>query len=438
MRIEDRAQALRRKLKLDSHHGIERFGVTFTIFVVLGAGFIVASGVSSYYRAHELLGSKVLYTPKFTTSKTQMSGTVDGVYVNHAHDEALVMMHFGSDEQISHDPGTYRAFLLGSDSSLSDQPLETPGVTGSFHVFGSTGYIGVLLKSDHRFRPQVLNLTMRANAQLTYNSTGTTTTDPTNAAEGDASFKKYDQWRVYFNLGANGAHEISALNRASFDPAQAYYEIVTKHQEQSARGALDRQLLQMRADLARITSDNLDMATTKVDGLFLKPPSVPSIVSGDQVTGKSASESGNGTSSLTLRTKTVVPGGFNLNWRPGNVYQGYLDQVVPPGQNYGTYLTAKQQQSAGSSAETQLTDMTWMLSNGTDLSNDYTSSDSSAMRPLTTIMNNLSQAYQTYYTDKAEYQGPLTLNLLQLDVDLRDVAANNKVNDSPAFLATYY
>lgn len=147
----------------------------------------------------------------------------------------------------------------------------------------------------------------------------------------DATFKKYDQWRVFFNPGASGVTKIDALDATSFDPARAYYDIVLKKEESDTRAKLDQKLIEMRTNLAQISSYTSDLQTTKVDGLFLRPPAVPASIAGDEVTGSSAGEAKDGKSTLTLETKHTVPGGFDLNWRAGNVYDGYLDVLVPRG-----------------------------------------------------------------------------------------------------------
>lgn len=167
MGIKDKALAFSRKFKLDSHHAIERFGVFFGIFAVTGAIVITGSGAAALKAGNDALTQTALYTTKFKTSKTNLDGTVDGVYTNKSDSKALVMMHFDTSAQISYSAADYRAFLLGSDTSLNSEPVSTSGVKGSFHVFGSTGYVGVLLEADRSFNRQVLNLTVRATAELT-------------------------------------------------------------------------------------------------------------------------------------------------------------------------------------------------------------------------------------------------------------------------------
>jgi hypothetical protein len=432
--MRDKALAFSGKFKLDSHHAIERFGVFFGIFAVTGAIVISASGASAYQAGRDSLSQTALYTSDFRTSKTNLDGTVDGVYTSKSGNRALVMMHFSPTAQISYNAADYKAFLLGSDTSLSSEPVSTSGIKGSFYTFGSTGYVGVLLNAARPFDRQVLNLTVRANAELT--APGAKQPQSSAKLADDETFSKYDQWRVFFNPGASETRKIAALDALAFDPAQAYYEVALKEKETEARDALDRKLVEMRANLTQIQSYTSDLQTTKIDGLFLRPPAVPVSIATDQITGVSAVEAKDGVSTLALQTKHVVPGGFDLNWRAGNVYDGYLDALVPAGQSYARFFTGKRDEQSGLMSK-QISDMQWVLSDGTNLTRDYQSSDVT-MRPLMSIMNNLSQAYLNYSRNKSQYTSDLSLDLLRLDMSLRDVQSNSTIRDDQDFLTTLH
>jgi len=433
MGIKDKTRLLSAKLKLGPHYGIERLGVLFSFFVLTGALVLATSGFAAYRASRADLNDKALYTPSFTTSKTKLDGRVDGVWVSSDRTSALVMMHFDPRAQISHNAADYKAFLLGANAKLTNIPLATPGVTGSAYVFGSTGYVGVRLSATAPFASQVLNLTMRSAAELAVGSQATVSKNP-GEETGDASFRKYDQWQVFFNPGAAETKSITSLDAQRLDLAEVFYQTVVADKEAAAREALDAQLLTMRADLAQITAYTGDLATTKVDGLSLRPPAVPDLINGDKVTGKSAAESTDGHSSLMLRTTSTMPGGFNLDWRSRTVFDGYLQTLVPTDESYVAFLAGKAQEPTH---QLQISDLKWILSDGTDLAVD-TSGTSMTLRPLVTVMNNLSQAYQSYYADKQKYQDDLTLALLSLDVDLRDVATNTSVNSNPQFLVVFH
>lgn len=443
MGFQDTAKAMRKKLYLDSHHTTERFGVIFGVFVLTGAligGTTVASAVKTN---RDVLSDTALYTETFETSKSGLNGEVDGVYTSKDKTRALVMMHFEDGSQISYDAMDYQAFLLGTDKRLQNEEVKTDGIEGSFEVFGSSGYVGVLLDSDQPFDKQVLNLTIRSHSQLAVPDEDTDADETNDEDEGEETAdgapeektsKEHDQWRVFVNPGANGTKPISALDADEVDPSQIYYDIVTKPEEDEARKTLDGQLLKMRADLTRIDSYTSDLQTTKVDGMFLRPPKVPALVDGDKVTGKSADEN-DGESTLTLDTKTVAPGGFDFDWRKGDVYDGYLDDLVKGDEGYSKYLQKKNQETDDADAE-ESSEMKWILSDGTDLTNDYDSADTT-MQPLINVMNNLSQAYSDYEQDKRSYQTDQMMDLLHLEVDLKDVKSNGSTNDSEKFLVQY-
>lgn len=454
MGFTDQVRTLSKRFKLDSHHAIERFGVVFGVLAVTGAFVLAGSGASALKAGEDALSEKAQYTERFTTSKTELDGDVVGIYANELRNKSLVMMKFDENAQISYNAGDYAAFLLGSARDLSMEKVATPGVTAQFHAFGSTGYVAVLLEADVPFERQVLNLTLRANAELSFveQEAGG---DAAEALAGDKTFAKYDQWRVFFNPGASGAEHLEALDAASFIPARAYYEIVLKEAEAEARAALESKLGEMRADLAQVEAYTMDLTTTKVDGVFLRPPVVPEAIRDDEITGSTAIESegatpapdpaptvaadgaeDEGRSTLSLETDHVVPQGVDLDWRSGDIYDGYLDELVPAGDSYTDWLAAKAEEP-DDDLSTQIANMSWMLSDGKDLKSDYRGSDI-AMRPLMNVMNNLSQAYQDYYNDKAEYQIDLSFALLDLEVELRNVTQNSSIRQDADFLIAYY
>lgn len=433
MSLGERLRRLFRMFGLDSHHAIERLGVIFGVLAVLGVIVLSSAGAAAVVNNRTTLGDTALWTAKFTTSKTDLAGDVDGVFVSQDRTRVLVMMHFAERAKISYSAQDYQAFLLGSNQNLGTEPVATPGVTGSFHVFGSTGYVGVVLESDRPFDQQVLNLTMRANAELTFTEQREDGANPDELA-GDSSFAKYDQWRVFFNPGANQAVVSPAMDAQPFDPASAFYEIVLRSQEEQARAALDSKLAEMRTNLTQIASYTADLAVTKVDELSLRPPTVPAPIAGDEVTGLSKAQAKDGTSTLALSTGTVFPGGWNFDWRSGNVFDGYLDRLKDPGESYVDYLQRKA--SEPTTTGNGVRDITWVLSNGKNLVTDYRNSDQT-MRPLVTVMNNLSGAYQSYWTTKSEYQSKLMLDLLRLEVKVRDVRSNSSLNAGEEFLTLY-
>lgn len=314
MALKDTIKTFTRKLRLDSHHAMERFGAICGVLAVTFVAVMAGSAFSAWNAGRASLADTALYTESFTTSKTQLRGEVTGVYRNELGNKAMVVMAFDPGAQISYNASDYEAFLIGSDEQLNTHTIKTEGIDSSFYVFGSTGYMGLVLEAAEPFEPQVMNLTMRANNELTYQ-------EPVEGEAvdelGDNSFAEYDQWRVFFNAVATGAERIPALEAARFDPAKAFYDVVIRDQEAEVRQALDDKLIEMRAALSRIDTYTKDLQTTKVDGLFLRQPQVPTAIDGDLIAGQSANESDDGVSTLALKTDYVMPGGFDFAWRSG-------------------------------------------------------------------------------------------------------------------------
>lgn len=443
MAIKDKAKAFSKKFKLDSHHAIERFGIFFGAFVLVGVVITGSSAASAFQSDNDALSATALYHHDFTTSKTQLEGTVDGVFRNTEGNKALVMMHFAPEAPISYDAADYQAFLLGTTPEIKDgeslpaEPLKTSGIKGKFYLFGSTGYVGVVLEADQAFDKQVMNLTVRANEELTFVEQQEDGASGTELAS-DATFEKYDQWRVFFNPGGSEAKTIKALDTQIFDPTKAYHEVVQASEEEAVRTKLDDQLSLMRSDLTRINSYSSDLQTTKVDGLHLRAPKLPKAIAGDEVVGESAAQSKDKKSSQALKTDTVLPGGFDISWRDGSVQEGYLHDLVPAGQNYAQFLEAKSNEAGeGEDIKSEISGMKWKLSDGSNLTEDYRSSDV-VMQPLMSVMNNLTQAYTDYATNKATYQVDQMLELLALDVQLQNVQANTSVSSDTTSITSLY
>lgn len=428
MGMKDTAKTLGTRLKLDSHHAIERFGVLFGLIVLSSVVIFSGTGVSAFANNRETLSSTALYTPTFITSKTGIGGDVAGVFVSEDRTRAMVLMHFDDTAKVSANAEDYRGFVTGSSKNLDQQTLKS-NIDGSVYLFGSTGYMGVMLDSDEPFHPQVLDLTMRANTELVYKEEEATSGD----LPADGSFQKYDQWRVFVNPGGSAATVAQSLGSEKVDPGAIFNEIVISVEEEKIRQSLDSQLKIMRTDLNRINDATAELERTTADSgsLRLATPEVPVQIAGDEVTGEPGS--GGTESTLDLKTDYVLPMGYDFDWQGGSVNDGYLKGLLPEGTNYAGYLA---QRSTETREDFQVNQMKWLLSDGTDLRSDY-DRDNPMVEPLVEITNKLSQAYQDYYTNKKKYQVDLYTELLDLEVNLRNVESNFTKNDAQDAVRPY-
>ncbi len=99
------------------------------------------------------------------------------------------------------------------------------------------------------------------------------------------------------------------------------------------------------------------------------------------------------------------------------------------------FLAAKRDEGSDDTTR-QLSEMAWILSDGTDLKKDYPVTDVT-MRPLTTVMNNLAQAYSDYAKAKSTYQSDLLIDLLRLEVQVRDIRANGSTHTEGVLTVLY-
>lgn len=439
MGMKDRLKGVATVLRLDNHHGIERFGVLFGALCVTFLLTITSASASSIASQQHDMDSTALYTPTLTTSKTQVSVEVPGVYVNAERTRAMVLMHFKDAGTMSANAAKYQGFLTGASKELDQQGLKSR-MHGRIVVFGSTGYMAEIIDSDRPFEQQILNLTMRANSELVY--TPSESRKVRADLSGEKTFAQYDQWRVYFNPGATKAKVTSALDGKDFDPSAVYAQLIVEPEEKTARTTLDDALAQMQVDQSRIAEYTSEARRQSVDGIHLVLPDVPKQINGDVITGQPASDGRKST--LALKPTWVDPSGYDFDWRNGSVEQGYLDDIVPEGESYVSYLAEKDKASMGdgtaasnSDSSFDVNDMQWKLSNGGLLSDYASSSSDTTMAPLTEIRNELSQAYADYFQHKTDYQTDDYETLIDLEVGLKNVRQSSTQNGSAKALFTY-
>lgn len=444
----EKFKAFQSRFKFDSHHAIERFGVAVAVFSLTGAALLTGAGVSSYANGQEKLGATALYTQSFTTSRTQVDGKVVGVYTDPSKTRTMVLLSTRDEALLPSSADDYQVFLTGTDTELHQHTLKGKPITARYVTFGNSAkYMGVVLDDPDKFGLQILDMTIRINREISYKdgegaadessqSGDSSSSSKTNPNASDKSFQRYDQVRIAFNPVASGAIETNlGIAGSEFDAGSVYHETVTRDAERKLRDQMDGQLLQMQADLAKIDQYDAQIATASVNDrgtiLKLNEPVEPDVIAGDRVTGQDAKSAKDGKSTLFLSAETVVPGGYDFDWRQGTV-GGYLDQIVPDGMGYVDFMKSQAALSSGS-PDWEKVDFT--LNNGTPLLS-YTNRDT-FVKPLLDLRSNLINAWQTYYDHKKEYQVTSYNDLLNLEIELRNVRTNTSQNTSGNVLTLY-
>lgn len=462
--FKDKLQNFANKYKLDKHHTIERFGVVSAAMLVTGTLVIGGGLVAAHNATSSDLTTVASYTSSFSASRTQVEGDVENVYRSSDGKRAMVMMRFKEEGTMSSDASSYQVYVTGiKDGDPNGSPTKVnTTMAGSIYSFGDTGYLGVLLESDEPFEPQLLNLTVRANEELV-----TSKIDSTTPIAGDESFSKYDQWRVIVNPGADSIVVADSLSSQNPDVSTMFAEMAVRDDEIKLRRKLNDDLANMRTALERINTYEAQLPTTtgrrNGEEITLVAPDLPPYLRGDSVEGMSSSQlrtelsttpvdeisalssmsqsarkldfGKNDTAVMAdarsstkdeaefvpntyqLNSQQVVPGGYNFDWRNKSIMDGYLDDVVPAGEDPSMYIASRVNEATRGSASTL--NLKWVTSDGMEFGTTFREAD--ALMPLSNLRNNLAQAYADYYRAKSTYQSVNLRDLLLLDVDTRRI-----------------
>lgn len=436
------------RFKLGPHYTIDRFGLKISVLTVLGALLFTLTGYGAIQAGREQLGNTALFTPEFVSSRTGVEGTVDGVYANRAGTRALVMFSFANKALMSSDADDYYAYVSGV-SEGSGTRVET-AMAGQIYGFGNTGHMAVMLESPEGFKPQQINITMRANNEI-----APPLANPGGGLGG--SWADYDQWRMMINPAASEVRWLSALDSETTPTPEALYaDAVMWPAEQQQRMTLDRLMSDLKTQQQRIESYHQQMETTTVrigddGGVRLLPPSLPAEMVGDEITGMSSTElrkeletkavseipgiaektdrarlidvgaPGYTPNTYRLEPNLIMETGADFDWRSRTVADGYFRGLGTGATSISNYLAELQQ---GKAPTLSSRDLRWTLSNGMDLAEARVDASASALLEL---RNNAIAAYDAYFKLKREYQTYELLQLLVMESELETIAETSTV-----------
>lgn len=426
--------------KLGPHYAIERFGVLFlslTLAMCILLSTIIANKIRYDNRA---LSGMARYTSSFSMSLSGATGTVRGVYTNRAHTKCFLLLKFADVSNIPIKAEKYHLFLSAVDKNFYyDEMKSRPNAT--LYQFGSTGYMGIYLYTSEPFPSQILNLYLRATEMFV--STGNT-----GAGYEDATFRKYDQARIYFNPGGTYATKANFLETDDWTLFDVYEELVSRPSEIAIRRLLVNDLREMRNQKLLMYEYKNRIVD---DGL--KEPEVPSSIANDVMYAKfldSTKSTENLNWSLSnsvwyssdgmtakdsdvfiyLDTKVVEPGGYNFNWQNGQIKTGYLEQLTGSSSllDWKAYLDAHANDTSKSTFT--LNDVVWAYADGSLFVPQGVDENGSTLKvqTLSKEIEQLKGAWNAYFNAKVRYQTVDLPALLWLEYDAKDIVSNYSVN----------
>ena len=393
------------------HYKMERFGISFA---ALCLAMIVVMGTIVHKHGmdmREVLGTQVMYTTAFTMSRSHATGTVQSVHVSEDGTQCLLMLHWDDMTNVATDAEDYQLFLTGSNLSQDYTDLLCEPV-GRIYMFGNSGYMAVYLVDVNGFQSQILDLVIRSNNDFLAEGGAIADT------RGDGSFLNYDQARIYFNPGGESRTTADCLEDGGMDAFGIYDAVVTQPEEASIREQLDAQLLAMHQAQAQI-----EEAEDLVEMYDIQLPMTPEPIRGDTVTG--SEEEG-----YELNAASVLPGGYDYDWRNGSVREGYLDGILAvSGENSYSQLAAAKaaEVSASRNFSSYISSITWYYADGEEFVPSSSTDASTGAALASNAVSQLTTAWTNFYNAKYNYQVTFLGELLALEVEAQEMTAHYTV-----------
>jgi hypothetical protein len=411
----ERITRLRDRLKFGPHHRMERFTITLSAtlaFLLLFSGLSLAQDRSNLAKQ---ASSQARYTESFTFSLSGQKMYVDGVYGDSNHTDVMVLLRLQDPKGMSVDASNYQLFITGYEKSMDSGPKTT------FSLFGSTGYGVIRFQSDEPISKQILDVTIRANEQLSsQNGTGSSG-DKNNT---DASFAKYDQGRFYVNPGADNITTLDWLAPGEKSPAKLYTALVAESKDEAIHEQLKTQISEMGNLLNRAKE-----YTNRLMSAGYEAPKTPWFVEGDYI-----DENGG------LVAAKNLTGAHLLDYSTKTIRDGYIKQVMGGLSEFDTYMKKKTEStnivtSSNNVVRKEQVEQVDSLKNEDgstlDLRLVSTGTSPSAQVAAKDSTESLLQTWRSYLSIKQKVQRDLMRSLLVLDADVlsQELGFSEQQND---------
>ncbi|MBD7970311.1 hypothetical protein [Paenibacillus gallinarum] len=419
--IFERLIKLRDRFKLGPHHRMERFTITLSAtlaFLLLFSGLSLAQDRSNTAKQ---ASSQARYTESFAFSLSGQKMYVDGVFGDQNHTDVMVLLRLQDPKGMSVDASNYQFFITGLEKSIDSGPKT------SFAMFGSTGYAVLRFQSDEPMSKQILDVTIRANEQLSSQEGSGTSGNKSNT---DGSFAKYDQGRFYVNPGADNITILDWLTPGEKNPSKLYTALVAESKDAQIREQLKGQVSEMGNLLNRAKE-----YTNRLVAAGYEAPKTPWFVQGDYI-----DENGG------LVVAKNLTGAHLIDYSTKTIRDGYIKQVMGSLSEFDVYMKKKTESTNiatddRNASRKERVEQVETLKNEDgstlDLRLVSTGSSPSAQVAAKDSTESLQQTWSSYLSIKQKVQRDLMRSLLVLDADVltQELGFSEQQNDKSV---TYY
>lgn len=307
----EKAEQLKNKLKLGAHHKMERFTVMLGVSVLC---LTLCTGIAFTKNRIDIANmavSQAVFTTDLEFSLSKQTGNVLGVYGNAENTDRMILLKFENPANMSADAKNYQVFVTGQNRALKYQP-ET-----SFSVFGATGYCVIRFQQDEPFPNEILDITIRSNSKLTGMAKPTEETT-------DASFSKFDQVKLYANIGADKVVILDTLKTGEKDPIKLYTALVAEPKDQE----LHKTVKSMTEDLKILLARKAEYEN-RITSFGYVAPIEPIVIRGDYIDDQGI-----------FQSQTDVVLSYDFDYSTKTIADGYLKQVIGNMSEYNDYMKA--------------------------------------------------------------------------------------------------
>lgn len=395
----ERIAQVRDRFKMGPHHKMERFGIILGTTVV---GLVLVTGLSYSNYHHDMTNvetATALLSTDFTFSKTNQTGTVEGVFGDATKKDVFVLFKLSDPKSMSTAAKNYQVFITGEKENLDPELVPT----GSFALFGSTGYGFIRFEDKRGLENGTLRVTIRANAKLAAEAGAPT-------VEGDATDAKFDQATFFVNPGATKTTPVDVAVGED-DPRVLYRALVGQAADKKVRDNI-----QVSTDLMANLLNRAKEYDNRIRSAGYIPQPTPKFVQGDYVEDK------------VLHAETNVYNAHGLDYATKTLADGYVNQVLKDGETFDAYMAKWREKdiSRDVPASEMLARPTVIKSvDGTSLNLDSVveNESPSAQLGVKTAATDLFDTYQSYLTEKRKIQRDYAYKLLVIDADVQSQEA---------------
>ncbi|KQY91005.1 hypothetical protein ASD24_24735 [Paenibacillus sp. Root52] len=410
----------RDRFKFGPHHRMERFTIMLSATLVFLLLFSSLSFAKDRGNLAQQVSTQARYTQSFVFSLSGQKMFIDGVFGDLDHKDVMVLFRLQDAKGMSVDASNYQLFITGLDKSMEAEAKTT------LSMFGSTGYGIIRFQNSEGVPKRILDVTIRANEQLSTKEGTGSSGDKKNT---DGSFAKYDQGRFYVNPGADNITKLDWLVPGENNPTKLYTALVAEAKDEIIREQIKSQTVEMANLLNRAKE-----YTNRLVSVGYEAPKTPWFIQGDYV-----DENG------TFVAAKNLAGAHLIDYTTKTIRDGYIKQVMGGLSEFDGYMKKKTESTSTTAEKNQtrkeqveqvttlnnedgsILDLR-LVSTGTSPSSQVAAKDSA---------ESLQQTWRSYLSIKQKVQRDLLRSLLVLDADVlsQELGFTQQQNDNGI---TYY